>query len=205
VPEGLTADALKRAVESILFVAEGAVDLKTLARLTEADEADVLAAIEILTEESARRGVRIQRSGEAAQMVSAPENTTYIQRFLGIDENARLSPAVLATLTVIAYRQPITRGEIERILSKNADYGVQTLKLRGLITEVGRASSAGRPYLYGTTFKFLEHFGLEKPEDLPSLPELESAVREAAAAEAEAMLADSADEEVDGESATDEE
>jgi segregation and condensation protein B len=204
VPEGLTADALKRAVESILFVAEGAVDLKTLARLTEADEGDVLAAIEILTEESARRGVRIQRSGEAAQMVSAPENTTYIQRFLGIDENARLSPAVLATLTVIAYRQPITRGEIERILNKNADYGVQTLKLRGLITEVGRASSAGRPYLYGTTFKFLEHFGLEKPEDLPSLPELESAVREAAAAEAEAMPPESTDEDSGDEPDSDE-
>ncbi|HUF53403.1 MAG TPA: SMC-Scp complex subunit ScpB [Dehalococcoidia bacterium] len=190
MPEGLTADALKRAIESILFVAEGAIDLKTLARLTEASEADVLAAIDLLTEESARRGVRIQRSGEAAQMVSAPENTTYIQRFLGIDENARLSPAVLATLTVIAYRQPITRGEIERILNKNADYGVQTLKLRGLITEVGRANSAGRPYLYGTTFKFLEHFGLEKPEDLPSLPELESAVRAAVAAEAAAIVAE---------------
>lgn len=190
MPEGLTADALKRAVESILFVADSSVDVKTLARLTESSEADVLAAIELLTEESAKRGVRIQRAGEAAQMVSAPENTTYIQRYLGIDENARLSPAVLATLTVIAYRQPITRGEIERILNKNCDYGVQMLKLRGLITEVGRANSAGRPYLYGTTFKFLEHFGLEKPEDLPSLPELESAVREAAAAEAEAIIAE---------------
>jgi segregation and condensation protein B len=189
VPEGLTADALKRAVESILFVADGSVDVKTLARLTEADERDVIAAIEILAEESAKRGVRIQRSEEAAQMVSAPENTSFVQRYLGIDENARLSPAVLATLTVIAYRQPITKSEIERILDKNADYGVQMLKLRGLIAEVGRASTPGRPYLYGTTFKFLEHFGLEKPEDLPSLPELESAAREAAAAEAEAIVA----------------
>jgi segregation and condensation protein B len=180
MPEGMTADSLKRAVESILFVADGSVDVKTLARLTEATPEDIIAAVEALAEESAGRGVRIQRTGDAAQMVSAPENTTYVQRFLGIDENARLSPAVLATLTVVAYKQPITKGEVERILNKNCDYGVQMLKLRGLITEVGRAPGAGRPYLYGTTFKFLEHFGLEKPEDLPALPELESAAQAAA-------------------------
>jgi segregation and condensation protein B len=175
MPQGMTPDALKNAVESILFVAEGSVDLKTLARLTEEDEAAVARAVEALAEESASRGVRIQRSETAAQMASAPENTIYVQRFLGIDENARLSPAVLATLTVIAYKQPITKGAVERILDKSCDYGVHMLKLRGLITEVGRAPGAGRPYLYGTTFKFLEHFGLEKPEDLPALPELETA------------------------------
>jgi len=168
-------DSLKRAVESILFVADGSVDVKTLARLTEAEETAVIRAVEELAEESAARGVRIQRTEEAAQMVSAPENTTLVQRFLGIDENVRLSPAVLATLTVIAYKQPITKGAVERILDKSCDYGVQMLKLRGLIAEVGRAPGAGRPYLYGTTFKFLEHFGLEKPEDLPALPELEAA------------------------------
>jgi segregation and condensation protein B len=169
-------DSLKRAVESILFVADSSVDMKTLARLTEASVEDVARAVQELAGESAPRGVRIQRNEQAAQMVSAPENAVYVQRFLGIDENARLSPAVLATLTVIAYRQPITKGDIERILNKSAEYGVTMLKLRGLITEVGRAHAAGRPYLYGTTFKFLEHFGLEKPEDLPPLPELEAAV-----------------------------
>ena len=76
---------------------------------------------------------------------------------------------------MIAYKQPIAKSAVERILDKGCDYGVQMLKLRGLIAEVGRAPGAGRPYLYGTTFKFLEHFGLEKPEDLPALPELEDA------------------------------
>ncbi len=171
----MTPDALKRAVESILFVADGSVDVKTLARLTEESESAVARAVENLAEESAPRGVRIQRSETAAQMTSAPENTVYVQRFLGIDENVRLSPAVLATLTVIAYKQPITKSAVERILDKGCDYGIHMLKLRGLIAEVGRAPRAGRPYLYGTTFKFLEHFGLEKPEDLPALPELEAA------------------------------
>ena len=180
-------DSLRRAVESILFVADSSVDMKTLARLIEASVEDVARAVEELAVESSPRGVRIQRTEQAAQMVSAPENAVYIQRFLGIDENARLSPAVLATLTVIAYKQPITKGDIERILNKSAEYGVAMLNLRGLITEVGRAHAAGRPYLYGTTFKFLEHFGLEKPEDLPPLPELEAA---ALAVTEEAPIAD---------------
>ncbi len=175
MPEGMTPDALKRAVESILFVADGSVEVKTLARLIEASEAAVTSALDVLAEESASRGVRIQRTESAAQMASAPENTIYVQHFLGIDENARLSPAVLATLTVVAYKQPITKSAVERILDKGCDYGIHMLKLRGLISEVGRAPGAGRPYLYGTTFKFLEHFGLEKPEDLPALPELEAA------------------------------
>ncbi|HEY5639795.1 MAG TPA: SMC-Scp complex subunit ScpB, partial [Dehalococcoidia bacterium] len=172
MPNGMTPEALKSAVESILFVADGSVDVKTLARLTEESESAVSRAVEELADESASRGVRIQRTETAAQMASAPENTVYVQHFLGIDENVRLSPAVLATLTVIAYKQPITKSTVERILDKSCDYGINMLKLRGLIAEVGRAPGAGRPYLYGTTFKFLEHFGLEKPEDLPALPEL---------------------------------
>jgi len=175
MPTGMTPDALKCALESILFVADGSVDVGALARLTDESETAVMRALEDLAEDSASRGVRIQRTETAAQMASAPENTVYVQRFLGIDENARLSPAVLATLTVIAYKQPIAKSAVERILDKGCDYGVQMLKLRGLIAEVGRAPGAGRPYLYGTTFKFLEHFGLEKPEDLPALPELETA------------------------------
>ena len=170
----LDREQLKVAIESVLFVAEGPVDIKTLARLTEVVPEELATVIEEVAAESRTRGVRIQRTGQAVQMVSAPETAIYVQRYLGIDEHQRLSPAVLATLTVIAYKQPVTKTEVERILKKNADYGVMMLKLRGLITEVGRAEGAGRPYLYGTTFKFLEHFGLEKPEDLPPLPELEA-------------------------------
>ncbi len=175
---------LKLVIESVLFVAEGPVDLRTLARLTESPPEDIAAAIEELSAEWRTRGVRIQRSAQAVQLVSAPETAAYVQRYLGIDEHQRLSPVVLVTLTVIAYQQPVTKGEVERILKKNCDYSVAVLKARELITEVGRTDGPGRPYLYGTTFKFLEHFGLEKPEDLPPLPELETAV-DAAAAQAE--------------------
>lgn len=172
---------LKLVIESVLFVADGPVDLRTLARLTDAPMDGVAQAIEDLAADSRTRGVRIQRTGNAVQMVSAPETARHVQLYLGIDEHQRLSPVVLVTLTVIAYKQPITKGEVERILKKNCDYSVMMLKARNLIAEVGRTEGAGRPYLYGTTFKFLEHFGLEKPEDLPPLPELEIAAEEAVA------------------------
>ena len=168
---------LKLVIESVLFVADGPVELRTLVRLTESSPEAIAQAVEDLAVESHRRGVRIQRTGQAVQMVSAPETASFVQRYLGIDEHQRLTPVVLVTLTVIAYRQPITKGDVERILKKNCDYSVAMLKARELITEVGRTDGPGRPYLYGTTFKFLEHFGLEKPGDLPPLPELEEAAQ----------------------------
>jgi segregation and condensation protein B len=175
MPTTIEPDQLKLVIESVLFVADGPVELRTLARLTEQTPEAISQAIEELGATSRERGVRIQRTGQSAQMVSAPETASYVQRYLGIDENQRLSPVVLVTLTVIAYKQPVTKGEVERILRKNCDYSVMVLKARDLINEVGRTEGPGRPYLYGTTFKFLEHFGLEKPEDLPPLPELEVA------------------------------
>jgi segregation and condensation protein B len=176
----LDPDQLKLVIESVLFVADGPVELRTLARLTEQTPEAISQAIEELGATSRERGIRIQRTGQSAQMVSAPETASYVQRYLGIDENQRLSPVVLVTLTVIAYKQPVTKGEVERILRKNCEYSVMVLKARDLINEVGRTDGPGRPYLYGTTFKFLEHFGLEKPEDLPPLPELEVAAALAA-------------------------
>src|SRR5437867_3304156 len=134
---------LARILEGVLFVAEGPVELRTLAKLVE-QKADVVErALTELSEASRDRGVRVQRTGNSAQMVSAPENTPYVQRYLGIDEHQRLSPAVLATLTVIAYKQPVTKGQVEKILRKNCDYGVMVLKARDLITEVGRTKTPG--------------------------------------------------------------
>lgn len=189
-------DQLKRVIDSLLFVADGAVDVRTLAKLCEATASDVEAALEELAEESQTRGIRIQRTGQSAQMVSAPETTQFVQSYLGIDEHQRLSPTILVALTVIAYKQPVTKGEVEKILRKNCDYSVMMLKARELISEVGRSNGPGRPYLYGTTFKFLEHFGLEKATDLPPLPELEIA----AAAAAESAEQQEGDPEATGES-----
>ncbi|MDO8616950.1 MAG: SMC-Scp complex subunit ScpB [Dehalococcoidia bacterium] len=180
-PAGL----LRLVVESILFVAEDPLELSALARLTDADVEDVARAVDEIAASCRDRGVRVQRTGSAVQMVTAPECAPYVQRFLGIDEDQRLSRTVLAALTVIAYKQPITRTEIERILGKSCEWALASLRARDLVAEVGRAPGPGRPYLYGTTFRFLEHFGLEKPADLPELPELPELAGEAASTAAE--------------------
>jgi segregation and condensation protein B len=166
-------DVLKRIIESILFVADKPIDTGFLARITEADARWVDEIVDTLAVEYQTRGLRVQRIGSAVQVVTAPEAAPYVQAFLGIDENQRLTPGTLVALTVIAYKQPITRPALDRILGKNCEWQVSSLKARELITEVGRANAPGRPSLYGTTFRFLEHFGLEKPGDLPPLPELE--------------------------------
>src|SRR3990170_1544020 len=163
-------DDLKLAVESILFVADEPVELSVLARIAEATVEDVAWVVETIAAECQGRGVRIQRTGSAVQMVTAPEAAPYVERFLGVEEDHRLSHAALETLAIIAYKQPITRNGIEAIRGVNCDRALASLKARGLVAEVGRAGGAGRPYLYGTTFRFLEYFGLEKPEDLPPLP-----------------------------------
>ena len=164
-------DRLKLIVESVLFVADEPVDVGALARIAEAPLEDVRAAIDALAADCHGRGVRLQRTESAVQMVSAPEATQYVERYLGVEEDHRLSHASLETLAIIAYKQPITRQAIEAIRGVNCDRALASLRARGLITEVGRAGSAGRPYLFGTTFRFLEYFGLEKPEDLPPLEE----------------------------------
>lgn len=181
--EPVTLESLPTVLESILFVADKPVEISLLARVT-GHGADVIGlVVDEIAADWQGRGVRIQRSGTAVLMVTAPESTPYVQAFLGVDEEQRLTHAPLVVLTIIAYRQPITRPAIEKILGKSCDYSVAALKARELITEVGRSNGPGRPYLYGTTFRFLEHFGLEKPEDLPPLPELDLAAAVAEIAE----------------------
>ena len=181
--EPVTLESLPTVLESILFVADKPVEIGLLARVTGHGPDVIGLVVDEIAADWQGRGVRIQRSGTAVQMVTAPESTPYVQAFLGVDEEQRLTHAPLVVLTIIAYRQPITRPAIEKILGKSCDYSVAALKARELITEVGRSNGPGRPYLYGTTFRFLEHFGLEKPEDLPPLPELDLAAAVAEIAE----------------------
>jgi segregation and condensation protein B len=164
-------ESLKLIIESVLFVADEPVEVAALARIAEAEPRAVEQAVGELAAELSGRGLRLQRTGSAVQMVSAPEATAYVERYLGVEEDHRLSHASLETLAIIAYKQPITRAKIEAIRGVNCDRALASLRARGLVAEVGRAGSAGRPYLFGTTFRFLEHFGLERPEDLPPLSE----------------------------------
>jgi len=162
---------LKAILESVLFVADEPLDMGAIARSLGVGLPAIEEAVEALSADCRQRGVRLQQTGSAIQMVTAPETAPYVERFLGLDEDHRLSHAALETLAIIAYKQPITRPAIEAIRGVNCERAVASLHARGLIAEVGRAHAQGRPYLFGTTFRFLEHFGLEKPADLPPLPD----------------------------------
>jgi len=111
-------------------------------------------------------GLRLARSGDEWQIVTAPQHAPQVASYLGADR-LRLSPASLETLSVVAYRQPVTRAEVEAIRGVNCDQTFYTLASRRLIEERGRKEAPGRPILYGTTWEFLECFGLQSLDDLP--------------------------------------
>ncbi|MFN8460130.1 MAG: SMC-Scp complex subunit ScpB [Anaerolineae bacterium] len=156
-------------IESLLFVATEPATVAQLAAASECSPAQVEAALQQLKESCQNRGIRLQRQGQKLQLVTAPEATPYVERFLGLSTPAKLSTPALETLTIIAYRQPITRPEIEAIRGVNSDGVLRTLLSKGLIEEVGRLDTVGHPSLFGTTFEFLRYFGLEDLKDLPSL------------------------------------
>lgn len=167
--ETLNEPELTLIIEGLLFVSAEPVTVDHLASVINYSVEQVETALQALKESCQRRGIRLQRQGKKVQLVSAPEVTDYIERFLGLSSSAKLSTPALETLTIIAYRQPITRPEIEAIRGVNSDGVLRTLLSKGLVEEVGRLDSVGHPSLFGTTFEFLRYFGLEDIKDLPEL------------------------------------
>ncbi len=156
-------------LEALLFVSDGPVSERTLARVLEATPGRIGAALELLGVSLAGRGLRLQRGPDGAQLVTAPELAGVVESFLGVESRRRLSPAAMETLAIVAYKQPVTRGQIERIRGVSSDAAVGTLRARDLIAEVGRAPGPGRPTLFGVTQRFLEHFGMESLRQLQPL------------------------------------
>jgi len=124
------------------------------------------------------RGLLIERVGENYRLVTRPEHAEILLKFLGGTKATSLSSAALECLTIIAYRQPVSRLEIEEIRGTRSDRPLETLVERGLIREVGRGEGLGRPILYGTTERFLSLFGLTSLDELPPLPPKEEVERE---------------------------
>lgn len=156
-------------VESLLFVADAPVSVSRLAEALEATPGQIEQALNELEATYPGRGLRLQRLGNRVQLITAPEAAAAVERFLGLEARTHLSRAALETLAIIAYRQPISRPEIEAIRGVNSDSVLRTLLSVGLIEEVGRAQTVGRPILYGTTFEFLQYFGLRSLDELPPL------------------------------------
>jgi segregation and condensation protein B len=164
-----SAHSLPARIESLLFVADRPTPTDVIAQVLETSVEAVEEALRTLDQQLATRGIRLQRKGSLVQLVSMPEAAPYIQRFLGLELSGRLTQPALETLAIIAYRQPITRAALEAIRGVNCDGVLRTLVSRGLVEEVGRLEQAGRPILYGTTFEFLQYFGLKSLDDLPPL------------------------------------
>ncbi|MEI8290299.1 MAG: SMC-Scp complex subunit ScpB [Verrucomicrobiota bacterium] len=183
---------LKLILEPLLFSAQRPMSAKELrevlanaATAEDADEAakpfkkvkddDVTVALEDLAREheTAARTFRLVCVAGAWQFVTQPEYAPWLKAMVGVKNRpSRLSQAALETLAIIAYRQPVTRAEVEQVRGVNVDGTMQTILERGLVEQSGRAEVVGRPALYSTTPLFLEYFGLRGLEDLPAADEL---------------------------------
>ncbi|AKX94139.1 SMC-Scp complex subunit ScpB [Neomoorella thermoacetica] len=166
-------DNLRAALECLLFVAGGPVSVDSLAACLGVKPGDVDELAAELQELYAReeRGLQIRAVAGGYQMCTRPEFASYCEALLR-PELPALSRAALETLAIIAYRQPVTRTEMEYIRGVKVDGVLNTLISRGLVQEVGRKEAPGRPILYGTTPKFLEFFGLKDLKELPPLEDV---------------------------------
>ena len=159
-------------VSALLLVSPAPATIVDLARGAGVDPNEIETALANLSKDE-RNGWLIQRHGDAVQLGTAPRFARFVRRFLGLDREARLSPASLETLAIIAYQQPVTRTEIEAIRGVDCSGVLATIHGRGLIEPVGRLSSPGNPIQYATTADFLRHFGLTSLEDLPPIGSVE--------------------------------
>lgn len=155
---------------ALLFVSGDPVEGVRLLELLGCDEATLDAAFETLRGRCRGLGLVLVEHAGAYQLATAPALAEHVEAFLGVDRPARLSAAALETLAIVAYRQPVTRAEIEAIRGVDSSAALQTLVARGLIEPVGRLPTAGQPIQYGTTPQFLQAFGLASLEELPELP-----------------------------------
>jgi segregation and condensation protein B len=155
-------------LEALLFVAEKPLSRRDIAILAGVDLATVDARLGDLEVSLRDRGIRLLAAGDRIELATAPETGALVARYVGADA-VRLSPAGLETLAIVAYRQPVTKAAVERIRGVDSDHTIRSLLHRRLVVELGRSNAPGRPILYGTAFEFLERFGLESLDDLPTL------------------------------------
>lgn len=162
---------LEAVIESILFVSGEAVLITSLANAINMDIATTKAIILGLRDkyEKEKRGINIVQIDKSFQMCTAPFCFNYIRDMYKTKEKQGLSQSLLETLAIIAYKQPITKNDIEMIRGVNADHAVNKLVERKLVVEVGRLDAPGKPILFGTTKEFLRYFGFKSVNELPEI------------------------------------
>lgn len=174
--ENVSEGSLKGRIEAILFVAGEAVSLKDLSNSLKISEKALKKELDEISSEYdyEQRGFMLKRFGDKVQLATRPLYAGDIVRLLQPVQQQSLSQAAMETLAVVAYKQPVTRAEVEQIRGVKCDYSLQSLMIKGMIQEAGRKDTIGRPILYATTDFFLSHFGISSLDDLPPLPEKES-------------------------------
>jgi len=178
---------LEAVVESLLFISGEAVPLAAIAQTIEMDKATAKAIIHTLADkyEREKRGIRIIELDSSYQMCTASECFEYIRNMYKSPNRQGLSQSLLETLAIIAYKQPVTRGQIEEIRGVSAEHAVSKLVEKHLICEAGRMDAPGKPILFATTNEFLRYFGFKSINELPMLKESEAADEGAEELEAE--------------------
>ena len=165
---------LRRILEAILFVSDEPIEIGILAQVTEEPKDRVEEELRFLSKdlEAQDRGVALREVAGGWRMYTHPDAAPYVERFVRSVQQPRLTQAALETLSIVAYKQPVTRQQIAAIRGVDSDGVVATLEQRGLVAEIGRDPGPGQAVFYGTTPQFLERLGLASLEDLPPIAEL---------------------------------
>ena len=171
---------MKSALESMMYVWGEPLNVKSAAEILEAPWQDVYTCLKKLQEEyeTERRGIRIREVNKCFQFVTAEENAPFIRKLCTPVKQKRLSQSALEVLAIIAYKQPVTKSDIEAIRGIKCDRVMDGLQKKDLVRGVGRSDGVGRPLLYGTTDRFLKNFGFESLEELPEIEEIGSVIGE---------------------------
>jgi segregation and condensation protein B len=156
-------------VEAILFVAPEPLSAYQIGSILDESTHTIGKVLEELQDTYHGRGIRLQYHDNKVRLTSAPEASQVIEQFLNLESTTTLSQAALETLSIIAYQQPVTRPQIDAIRGVNSDGVLRTLLSKGLVEDVGRAESPGRPILYSASAEFLRYFGLSSFDELPPL------------------------------------
>ena len=171
---------IKSAIESMMFVWGEPLHIKEIADIFNVDKKEIYDCCKELQEEYEQegRGIVIREVNKSFQFVTRKENIDYIERLCTPTRRRRLSQSALETLAIVAYKQPVTKGEIEAIRGIRCDRVMDGLAAKSLVAPVGRAETVGRPILYGTTDEFLKQFEFESLKDLPPIEDIEGVIFE---------------------------
>lgn len=187
---------IKGAIESIIFISEGPISTTEIQNVVEGLDMQTIKLIvdELKSDYRERNGgIKIVEVAGGYQMVTSPNCATFIKKFYKLKHSERLTMPSLETLSIIAYKQPVTKVEIESIRGVNVDGVIKNLLEKSLIRIVGRKEVIGRPFVYGTTRSFLEYFGLNSLDEMPDVEEFVQTLQEREQAEITPLTEDELD------------